>query len=392
MEQTTFFDTWYQNTAKLVNDWQEAAGKLNGEQKNVWEEASKMQQQWMNSFQSMIRQMPFASSGNAAGLFGHSGMQEAFFNMLKSTDVYTRLLQLWQPVFQALQSNDFNSQDFWKLIDQQGFKTFVDKLFGFDTVAPVRHFMEQSNQIMKFWLDSSTQAGQNLGQMIGNATPFFGALTQMNPQTLAQWYLQMAQSAQRSFAPFWGSTNLGQAPSLQSVVGMMEQWGNYMTKINQFQTMLYKQSVSAWEKVMQRVVDQAREGNAPVDFNQFYNEWSTINEQEFVALFNTDEYAALQAELIKLNSDMSKIYEKQMEVLLQPYPVVLRSQLDEVYKVNHELRGRINTLERIVDELRNSRQEITGEVNPTQSANSTSADAGETNVPDSTVAPVKKGK
>jgi hypothetical protein len=56
------------------------------------------------------------------------------------------------------------------------------------------------------------------------------------------------------------------------------------------------------------------------------------------------------------------------------------------------LRGRINTLERIVDELQNSRQEITGEVNPTQSANSTSADAGETNAPDSTVASVKKGK
>ncbi|RPD48343.1 hypothetical protein DNI29_06870 [Hymenobacter sediminis] len=359
MEQTaTFFDTWYNSTAKLVNDWREATEKLNGEQRNMWDEAGKMQQNWMSSFQSMMQnmQLPFMG-GSGSSPFAHSGMQDAFFNMLKSTDVYTRLFQLWQPVLQAMQNNSFQSQDFWKLIDQQGFKTFVDKLFGFDAVTPVRTFMDQSTQMMKLWMSSATEASKNFGPMFSNGLPFFGSLTQLNPQSLTQWYMQMAQTAQRSMAPFWGSTDTGQIPSMQSVVEMMEQWGNYMAKMNQLQTMLYKHSVSAWEKVMQTMADKAKEGNVPTDFNQFYNEWSAINEAEFVALFNTDEYAALQGELIKLNSEMNKAYEKQMEVFLQPYPVVLRSQLDEVYKVNHELRGRINTLEKLVDELQKNKPE-----------------------------------
>ncbi|GGG42104.1 poly(R)-hydroxyalkanoic acid synthase subunit PhaE [Hymenobacter glacieicola] len=357
MEQTvTFFDTWYNSTTKLVNDWREATEKLSGEQKSMWEEAGKMQQNWMHSFQTMMQnmQLPFMGGSGTSSPFAHTGMQDAFFNMLKSTDIYTRLFQLWQPVLQAMQHNTCQSQDFWKLIDQQGFKTFVDKLFGFDAVTPVRAFMDQSTQMMKLWMDSATEASKSFGPMFGNSMPFFGSFAQLNPQSLTQWYMQMAQTAQRSFAPFWGSTDKGQMPSLQSVVEMMQQWGNYMAKVNQLQTMLYKQSVSAWEKVMQTMADRAREGNVPTDFNQFYNEWSAINEAEFVALFNTDEYAALQGELIKLNSELTKAYEKQMEVFLQPYPVVLRSQLDEVYKVNHELRGRINTLEKLVSELQSN--------------------------------------
>jgi BMFP domain-containing protein YqiC len=112
---------------------------------------------------------------------------------------------------------------------------------------------------------------------------------------------------------------------------------------------------------MQAMTERSQAGTPPTDFNQFYNEWSAINEQEFTALFNTEEYAALQGELIKLNSELNKAYERQMEVLLQPYPVVLRSQLDEVYKVNHELRSRLNDLERLVNELQNARSESNGQ-------------------------------
>ncbi|RNI27554.1 hypothetical protein EFA69_15630 [Rufibacter immobilis] len=354
MEQTTtIFDTWVNTTSKLVNDWREMTEKLNSEQKNIWEEAGKMQQTWMHSFQNMMQnmQMPFMSGANAG--VGAS-MQDAFFNMLRSTDIYTQLFQLWQPVFRAMQNNSFQNQDFWKLIDPQGFKSIVDKLFGFDAVGPMKTFMDQSTQVMNMWMNSFSDAGKNMGQMFGNGMPFFNAMSQMNPQSMMNWYIDMARSAQRSMAPFLGSTSNGTMPSMQHTVELMEQWGNYMAKLNQLQTMLYKTSVSAWEKVMQTVTDRAKDGTMVTDFNQFYNEWSTINEREYVALFNTDEYAALQAELIKLNSDLNKMYERQMEAFLQPYPVVFRSQLEEVYKVNHELRSRINTLERMVTELQNT--------------------------------------
>ncbi|HEX8326520.1 MAG TPA: poly(R)-hydroxyalkanoic acid synthase subunit PhaE [Hymenobacter sp.] len=360
MEQTaTVFDTWYNATTKLVNDWREMTEKLTNEQKNSWDDATKMQQHWMQSFQAMMQNMqaPFMPGGGAVNLFGHSGLRDAFTNMLKSSDIYTRLMQLWQPVLSAMQNNSFQPQEFWKLIDQQGFKAFVDKLFGFDAVTPARAFMDQSLQGLKLWGDAFSEASKSFGPMMGNGLPFFNAMSQLNPQSLLSWYGEMMKTAQRSVAPFVGSTSTGTMPSAQSVVELMQQWGNYMAKLNQLQGLFYQHSVAAWEKVMRATTERAQAGNPPTDFNQFYNEWSAINEQEFTALFNTEEYAALQGELIKLNSELNKAYERQMEVLLQPYPVVLRSQLDEVYKVNHELRGRINDLERIVSEMQNARPE-----------------------------------
>jgi hypothetical protein len=114
---------------------------------------------------------------------------------------------------------------------------------------------------------------------------------------------------------------------------------------------MYRTAASAWEKVMQRLADRAREGQTGDNFNDFYNEWSAINEQEFVALFNTDEYASLQAELIRLNAEINSAYEKQMEAFLQPLPIVFRSQLEDLYKTNHDLRSRLNNLEKMFNDL-----------------------------------------
>jgi hypothetical protein len=353
MERTaSIFDIWVDNTTRLVNDWKNLTDKMNAEQKNVWEDAGKMQQAWMESFGTMMNHMQAPGlGGNGSNPFSHQTMREAFTNMLRSTDIYTRLLQLWQPVLQAMQQNSFNPQDFWKMVDQNAFKSVIDRLFGFDSGAALRSYTGQWMRISSMWFNSATEASKNFGSMFGNAAPFMGGMAQMDPQTMGNWYAEMARSAARSFAPFLGGNGDGTAPSPQPLTDLMERWGNYFTKLNQLQTLLYKTGVSAWEKVMQAVADRAAKGEAITDFNQFYNEWSSVNEKEFIALFNTDEYAALQAELIKLNSEVNKQYEKQMEALLQPYPVVFRSQLEEVYKTNHELRGRINDLEKLVTEL-----------------------------------------
>jgi hypothetical protein len=127
------------------------------------------------------------------------------------------------------------------------------------------------------------------------------------------------------------------------------------------QTLLYKTGISAWEKVVVFMNERAAEGKSTASFDEFYNEWSAINEREYVALFNTDEFASLQADLLKVQMEMARTYEKQMEAVLQPYPVVLRSQLEEVYKTNHELRSRINDLERTLTELQERMKQTTAE-------------------------------
>ena len=76
-------------------------------------------------------------------------MKGVFDNMLNSNDMYTRLYKLWQPVFDLMQNNSFQHEDFWKLVDPQGFKELVDKLFNYTSFNPMKDFMDKPNQAMK---------------------------------------------------------------------------------------------------------------------------------------------------------------------------------------------------------------------------------------------------
>ena len=353
MEQSnTTFNTWYSNATKMMNDWHEMAEKLNADQKPLWDDAAKIQQKWIQDFQSMVQNMqnPFMPGGKSS--FSQNTMKGVFDNMLNSTDMYTRLYKLWQPVFDSMQNNSFQHEDFWKLVDPQGFKEFVDKLFNYTSFNPMKDFMDKSNQAMKHWFDSATDTGKNFSQMFGsNAFP--NAFTHITPESMSNWYMEMMRSSQRSFASFFGNgSSAASGINFDSIAEVMEKWREYVSKGNQMQNMIYKTSASAWEKVMQLITERGKEGTPVSNFNEFYNEWSAINEKEFVELFNTDEYAALQAELIKLNSELNRAYEKQMEIFMQPFPVVHKSQLEDLYRINHELRTKLNELERTVAELR----------------------------------------
>ena len=347
----TVFEAWFTNTGKMMENWKKATGQWSGDQSRMWEATGKMQQQWMDGFQSMLKNMASTSSGGF-NPFSHQTTSEAFSNMLKSMDIYTRLFQLWQPAFSQMQNNNFSTQDFWKAVDPAGFRSFVDKLFGIDQAGIMQGFLNQYGQMTNMWTNAMGNAAQSFANAGTNSIPFFQSMSQMDPQTVSKWYADMLNATQRSFAPFMGQTTKGNVPDAETMSQMAERWGKYISKVNDMQALLYKTSMSAWEKTVQAMAERSEQGKKLNSFDEFYAEWSAINEREYVALFNTDEYAALQAELLTLQTEMSAMYEKQMEAFLQPYPLVRRSQLEEVYKVNHELRARINELERQIAELR----------------------------------------
>jgi hypothetical protein len=356
----TVFDSWFNHTSKMMSDWKNASEKWTGDQTSLWDSMGKMQQQWMDGYQSMMRNMASSAPGGAFNPFNQSTTQDAFANMMKSMDVYTHLFQLWQPVFRQMQQHAVSPQDFWKLVDPAGFRSLVDKMFGMDQGKMMQGFVDQYAQMMQLYFNSMNAAGKNFSQSFASSIPFplqFG----MSPQTMSGLYADMMKTTQRSFAPFFGQTTNGTASFAEPMSGMLERYGKYMSKVNEMQTLLYKTGMVAWEDVVRSMNERTAEGNASASFDDFYNMWSAINEKAYVALFNTEEYAALQAELMTMQTEMARMYEKQLEVYLQPYPVVLRSQMEEVYKTNHELRTRINDLERTLAELQNAIKTTTAE-------------------------------
>jgi hypothetical protein len=323
MEKTdNIFDSWYTNTSKMMNDWTSMANPMNPD---------KMQQQWMDNYKSMMDTMtsPMFNSKNA---FFDNTARDTFFSMLKSTDIYTRLYQLWQPIISKMQNEQFNPQEIWKMLDPKDFRAFVDKLFGIDRSSIMQQFFSQYNQMLGIF-NNMSNSGQN---------------------PASNWYMDLFKSTQTGFSPFLNQMGAGQMPDASASWADLERWGKYLEKINQVQSLLYKTSIVAWENTVKAMTEKSAAGAPVSNFDEFYNEWSAINEKEYVSLFNTEEYAVLQGELLELQTAIAKSLEDKMELFLQPYPVVLRSQLDQLHKTNHELRNRINDLERMVAELQDS--------------------------------------
>jgi hypothetical protein len=343
----TTFTNWFDQANSMMADWKNYFDKVNTLQNNGWDDVRKMQQQWMENYQSLLRN----ASLSPITPFNNKVTQEAFTNTMKSTEVYLQLFQLWQPFFRQLQSNSVNTEDFWKLVDPSAFKTFVDNLFQIDGSSVMQRFMSQYNQMANLWMSTSNNNGKSYSNMFSNSMPFFNMSSQLSPESVMKWNMEFFRSTMRSFAPHFASTTNGTPPSFEQLSVLTERSLKYMEALNRLQNLLYKTSVSAWEKVMESVASKTKDNKLPNTFDEFYNEWSAINEKEFVKLFSTDEYAATQGELLNLQSEMTKVYEKQMESLLQPYPVVLRSQLDDVHKQNHELRKKINDLEKRFSEM-----------------------------------------
>ncbi|MCE6991283.1 poly(R)-hydroxyalkanoic acid synthase subunit PhaE [Dyadobacter sp. CY323] len=349
-QQESVFDAWYKTTNNMVDGWKTMANGWKDGGDAGWENMQQTQKQWMQGYQSMMENMTSGKPGSTFNPFGSDQMRDAFSNMLKSVDIYTRFFELWQPVLRQMENGPLDHKNMWKFIDQEAFKSFVDKLFGIDE-SIMKGFYDQYTKAMSTWISTMGENGKNFGHMAGNGVPFFNGMSQMNPEGMLNFYSSLFQTAQKSFMPYFGQMSTGSAAAKESFTKLAELWNDYTTKMSQMQALLYKTSVSAWEKVMQSVAEKSLEGESDKNFDAFYNEWATINEKEFVALFNTEEYAALQGELLKLHAEMRRLHEKQIESFLEPYPVVLKSQLDEVHKTNHELRARISELERIVSEM-----------------------------------------
>jgi len=112
-------------------------------------------------------------------------------------------------------------------------------------------------------------------------------------------------------------------------------------KLANLQYLVYTTGAKVNEQLMEDLANKAKDGKADTDFTAFYNNWISVNGKAFEDLFHTDEFSKLQGELVTLDAEIRTNTDKLMESALAPYPVALKSQLDEMYKTNYELKKQV---------------------------------------------------
>jgi hypothetical protein len=119
---------------------------------------------------------------------------------------------------------------------------------------------------------------------------------------------------------------------------------DYQTKMADMNAIIGKTVKDSSEEFMTKMFESAKNGNVNT-YNEFYMNWLNYLEERMIDIFKGDEFSKLQGEVLALQLDLKTNFNKGMEQMLSPYPVVLNSEIDELAKQVHALKARIRELE-----------------------------------------------
>jgi hypothetical protein len=93
------------------------------------------------------------------------------------------------------------------------------------------------------------------------------------------------------------------------------------------------------------MTEKMKDATMTSSFQPFFNDWVNINEKHYTQLFSTDEFSKLKGELTTISMEIKKNLEKQFENRVESFPLVVKSEMSELYKTIHDLKKTIKTLE-----------------------------------------------
>jgi hypothetical protein len=273
---------------------------------------------------------------------------DAFKNIFEGNKIQLKLQEFWQPAFAAFQNGNFTADNFKKFMQPDAYKEITQQLFQsmagqatlkevFDaSIKKIQDFFVNQHNLSKEYASTFTNISNEYPQLISGD---FAKLTDM--------YKHAQNVFGKSFEPILKLATPGkEKESIEASIALLDKISEYSVKQAQLQQHLYGTTQKALEEAAKHAFDKIKpETLQQQSFTEFYNEWLKTNETLFTELFESDEYSKLKGELLTISMDVKKDFEKQYESAFSMYPIVFKSEAEELYKTVYELKKQVKALE-----------------------------------------------
>ncbi len=348
----------WQNMQQNWNNWMSGINNT-----NQW---MNMMQQWNNMFSmdhykkatdnwtSLFNQYQEVLNSNWSKMqenMQNGTAQDAYKNMINASDSFTRFYEMWKPIWKSVQDKTFNMDMYKQWMNPAAYKDLMDKYFGFMPDSS-RSYLQQMSTMMQ---DGAKQFGNMTAQ---NYQQMRGMMGNMLPEMNAQ---HLFGGMMNSYNQFYNMMNEAVAPFTKMMTPNqhtknMMQWqdiANRMAVYNirnaELQYMMYTQGTKVMDKLAENVMNKIQSGEEINSMMALFQEWMNISDKTFVALFESDEYSKLMAEVSSMQLRLKKDIELQMEHFMTGIPVATRSEMDELYKTIYELKKQVRQLEKMME-------------------------------------------
>jgi polyhydroxyalkanoate synthase subunit PhaE len=277
--------------------------------------------------------------------------KDAFKNFFEGSQVYLKLQEFWQPAIEAFKSGNFNAETLKKYYSPEAYKQATEAMFSnwfqtanmkevFDaSIRKIQDFFGNQNNLSKEYFEAFRNISSEYPQLVSGD---FGKLSEL--------YKNAGNIFSKSFEPVLKLAGAGkEKEAIEENIALLDKIAEFSVKQAQLQYHLYSTTQKAVEATSKKAFEKfekfSPEELKSQSFNELYNEWVKTNEELFTDLFASEEFSKIKGELLNLSMDAKKHFEKQFENVFNVYPVVFRSEVDELYKTIHDLKKQVKTLE-----------------------------------------------
>jgi len=233
----------------------------------------------------------------------------------------------------------------------EAYKQITEQLFGsffhtnnlkevFDaSIKNIHEFFANQNNLSKEYTAAFKNIANEYPQLVGGD---FGKLSEL--------YKNANNVFTKSFEPVLKLAGAGKEKiAIEENIALLDKIAEFSVKQAELQYHLYattqKSVESTAKKSLEKMEKLSPEAIKAESFNEFYNEWVKTNEELFTSLFASEDFSKLKGEMMNISMDVKKHFEKQFENVFNVYPVVFRSEVDELTKTIHDLKKQVKALE-----------------------------------------------
>lgn len=304
---------------------------------------------WTNIYNSFMHTLN-ASYDNMYKNMNGSFNKDIFSNFVQGNQVYTKMLEFFQPMLNAMQKGQFNMDDFKNFFKPEHYTNLSKQMFGdFYTGGQLKDFYDNSMKQVHSFFTSQNNLSKEYYAQVQNISKEFPQLFGDNFEKLKETYANYNNVFAKTFEPVLKLATPGkEKENVEATIALMDKITEYALKQSELQYQLQNTLRKSVEDVAKKYSEkfQNPENLTKVpDAKEMYDEWTKTNEKLFADLFASDDFSKLKAESMGLTMDVKKHFEKQFEGVVSNFPIVLKSEVEELHKTVYELKKQIKELQ-----------------------------------------------
>jgi len=286
----------------------------------------------------------------AAGSGDAAVVKDNLTKLLGGSNAYLKLYEIWLPLLKAAQHKSLNPEAYKAFAAPAEYKDLIDKIFGFDPDA-IKLILDQASRLLQLTTGAGGQFTQPWADAAKTTLDAFPQFAEGHPESFIKIFHSLFNAFDNTVGRTFHVPPVGKdREKVELLLRSFDDLSVYAAKNTEYQHALYLTGLVALEKVIESLAEKIQAGEEIKKFDEFFDIWIDVSEQAYFKLFQTEEFARLQGELLDAGLNVRTHFFKITEMQLYDLPIVLRSEMDDVYKTIYDLKKKVKKLEKQLKE------------------------------------------